>query len=139
MYNNGSDERPEYVNPCSGVCVDATGEDNGDIVSNTLNEFYLNSHGAIQGTSKCTKYTLLYDEIGFKIAELELLTYWSTYLYCRCNKSVSVATPAYYARWASVRARLIASQCAANDVADRLRHISETWNSEESTSTMHWI
>ena len=38
-----------------------------------------------------------------QLSELELLTYWTTYLYCRCNKSVSYATPAYYAhcksRW----------------------------------------
>ncbi len=139
VYNDGTEETPNYINPCSGVCVDATGQDSGDIVSSTLHEFYLNSHGAIQGTSKCTKYTLLYDQIGFKIAELELLTYWTTYLYCRCNKSVSVATPAYYARWASVRARLIASQCKPGEVSDRLRKISEQWSSETSTSTMYWI
>ena len=39
----------DYVNLCSGVCVDATtGADS--IVSHSLHEFYLNSHAAIQGT-----------------------------------------------------------------------------------------
>lgn len=31
------------------------------------------------------------------MAELELLTYWSCYLYARATKSVSYATPTYYA------------------------------------------
>ena len=58
-----------------------------------------------QGTAKPCKYALIFDEIGFKLSELELLTYWTTYLYARCNKSVSYATPAYYAHWASKRAK----------------------------------
>jgi hypothetical protein len=28
------------------------------------------------GTAKPCKYTLVYDEVGFKVRELELLTYW---------------------------------------------------------------
>ena len=31
------------------------------------------------------------------MAELELLTYWTCYLYARATKSVSYATPTYYA------------------------------------------
>jgi len=144
VYNDGTLTDPDYVNPCAGVVVDATGiagsgADAGDIVSGTLNEFYLNSHAAIQGTSKCTKYTLLYDEIGFKIAELELLTYWSTYLYCRCNRSVSLAAPAYYARWAAQRARVIASQCTERELPERLKTISEKWSALDSPSTMFFI
>ena len=54
---------------------------------------------------KPVKYTLVYDDIGVKVAELELLTYWSTYLYSRCNRSVSYATPAYYAYWAAKRGK----------------------------------
>jgi hypothetical protein len=42
-------------------------------------------------------------QIGLKMSELQLLTYWTTYLYCRANKSVSYAAPAYYAHWASKR------------------------------------
>jgi hypothetical protein len=39
--------------------------------------------------------------LSHQLSELELITYWSTYTYCRCNKSVSLATPAYYAHWAA--------------------------------------
>ncbi len=31
------------------------------------NEFYLNSHLAVLGTSKPCKYSLIYDEIGLKV------------------------------------------------------------------------
>lgn len=65
------------INPCPGLCVDAFGKGNS-ISSGVINEFYINSHVAIQGTAKPCKYALIYDEIGFKISELELLTYWYT-------------------------------------------------------------
>jgi eukaryotic translation initiation factor 2C len=77
----------DYMNPCVGLVVDAQGSDfaasamggangggllEGDdplgcIVGSTLNEFYLNSHAAVLGTSKPTKYVLVRDEIGFKV------------------------------------------------------------------------
>ncbi len=118
----------EYINPCVGLCVDARtsftvdpdsihGNDPvGCINTPGLNEFYLNSHAAVLGTSKPCKYVLIYDEIGLKVgssyifyriyknyfdqlccvpqlAEIELLTFWTTHLYNRCTRSVSYATP----------------------------------------------
>lgn len=114
VFQQNSDS--EYMNPCVGLCVDGSQSSatNGDslysITSPTLNEFYLNSHLAVLGTSKPTKYSLIYDEIGFKVsplklstcvvthfwgqnAELQLLTYWTTHLYGRCTRAVSYATP----------------------------------------------
>lgn len=58
-----------------------------------LVEFYLLSHHTPHGTAIPTKYTLIYDQIGWKLTELELFTYWTTFLSCRCTKSVSIATP----------------------------------------------
>jgi eukaryotic translation initiation factor 2C len=124
-----------YVNLCPGVVVDATGG-NDSISSASYNEFYLNSHVAIQGTSKPTKYSLLYDEIGMKVAELELLTYWSTYLYSRCNRSVSMATPAYYAHWAAQRARNLVAAGASND---DLTEVSRTWSLPDRNSSMFFL
>jgi eukaryotic translation initiation factor 2C len=112
-----------YVNCCPGVCVDASGGDYS-VSSALVNEFYLNSHNAIQGTAKACKYSLIYDEIGFKISELEILTYWVCYLYARCNKSVSLATPAYYAHWASKRAKSLFA-AGARDID--LGSISNLW------------
>lgn len=67
---------PEYLNPCVGLCVDARSNSNaypddpnapGSIAAPNMNEFYLNSHAAILGTSKPCKYTLIYDEIGLEV------------------------------------------------------------------------
>ena len=128
-------QAPSYINPCPGLVVDANGEETS-IASGRYNEFYLNSHIAIQGTSKPCKYALVYDEIGFKMAELELLTYWSCYLYCRCNKSVSLATPAYYAHWASKRAKNIYN---GGGSALDLQLISDKWTSSGMMSTMYFV
>ena len=107
----------DFMNRCVGLVVDAQGSEFataaaqnvkakgagsnmegvedplGCIVGSNLNEFYLNSHAAVLGTSKPTKYILVRDEIGFKMSELQLLTFWLTHLYARCTRSVSIATP----------------------------------------------
>ena len=103
------------VNTCPGLVVDS------EITSATVPDFYLNSHVAIQGTCKATKYTLLVDEVGVTLQDIELLAYWTTYLYCRCNRSVSYATPAYYAHHASKRG---ATLFAAGKGRDELIDIS---------------
>jgi eukaryotic translation initiation factor 2C len=123
------------VNACPGLLVDATGGVNS-VASASINEFYLNSHVAIQGTAKPCKYALIYDEIGFKLSELELLTYWSCYLYCRCNRSVSYATPAYYAHWASKRGKTL---FAAGGTAGDLQAISSKWAEPGRPSTMFFL
>ena len=98
VYEEKVGEKQSYINPSPGLCVDASsGSDS--ISSPDRFEFYLNSHATIQGTAKPTKYSVIYDEIGFKLSEIQLMTYWLCYLYARCTKSVSVATPAYYAHW----------------------------------------
>jgi eukaryotic translation initiation factor 2C len=94
-------------------------------------EFYLNSHTAIQGTSKPTKYTLVYDEIGFKLGELELMSYWLCYLYVRCTKSVSIVTPAYYAHWAAKRGKNILD---GGGTEDDLKRISDVFSSPDKFS-----
>lgn len=125
----------EYINPCPGLVLDARGG-NKSVTSATINEFYLNSHAAIQGTAKPCKYALIYDEIGFRLSELELLTYWTTYLYARCNKSVSYATPAYYAHWAAQRCKeLFVAGCTDTE----LRDISNNWSRAGIPSTMFFI
>jgi hypothetical protein len=124
-----------HINPCPGLVIDST-SGNRSIASAAYNEFYLNSHAAIQGTAKPCKYSLIYDEIGFKLSELEILTYWSTYLYARCNKSVSYATPAYYAHWASKRGKDL---FAAGATPQTLLDISAMWSRNEALSTMFFI
>ncbi len=76
--NRNPDEK-EYINPCVGLVVDGRnmlnknpdelgdGDTVGAITSPGINEFYLNSHAAVPGTSKPCKYVLVYDEVGLKV------------------------------------------------------------------------
>lgn len=134
VYEQLSAAEDTYVNPCPGLVVDSFGRDQS-ITSNFYNEFYLNSHAAIQGTSKPCKYALIFDEIGFKLSELELLSYWTCYLYGRCNRSVSYATPAYYAHWAARRGKNLFT---AGGSEKDLESISNTW-SQGNAHTMFFI
>ncbi|CAF1408667.1 unnamed protein product, partial [Rotaria sordida] len=45
-----------------------------DIVSPNGSDFYLNSHAAIQSTSRSILYQILYDEIGFTSDDIQQLT-----------------------------------------------------------------
>jgi eukaryotic translation initiation factor 2C len=109
----------EYLNPCVGLVVDAQGSefaakaaegergradaDGGEedplgcIVGSNLNEFYLNSHAAVLGTSKPTKYVLVRDEIGFKV-QLDGLHALSTVHLLRPSPLCFVSLPS---RWRS--------------------------------------
>ena len=66
------DSSEQMMNVGPGVIVDCNGDPERSIASPTYNQFYLTSHVAIQGTVKPCKYTLIYDEIGFKLSEVEL-------------------------------------------------------------------
>mmetsp|Transcript_12541 Transcript_12541/g.13511 ORF Transcript_12541/g.13511 Transcript_12541/m.13511 type:complete len:960 (+) Transcript_12541:104-2983(+) len=107
------DQRDGANNPCPGVIVPVSSPATSDaetMLSATYPEFLLNSHKAIQGTAKPCKYTVILDENNLQIEALEILTYWSTYLYLRCSRSISYATPAYYAHLASKRCGLLIAQ-----------------------------
>jgi eukaryotic translation initiation factor 2C len=127
------DSNGNFLNPAPGLCSDAIGGEHS-ISSAEYNEFYLNSHVSIQGSSKPCKYTLTYDEIGLQISEIETLAYWSSYLYCRANKSVSVAQPCYYAHWAAKRGRYL---LAAGVRKENLGAIFHSWNAKEGTSMFY--
>ncbi|UJR24794.1 hypothetical protein I4U23_006169 [Adineta vaga] len=68
-----------------------------DIVSPNGFDFYLNSHAAIQGTSRPSLYHVLYDDIGFTSDEIQQLTYYLCHTDVRCTKSVSIPAPVHYA------------------------------------------
>lgn len=152
VYKSGESE-DTFKNPCVGLCIDGnTGEtkkkiadEDGDsdvkdlcdsIASSTLNDFYLNSHLAVLGTSKPCKYTLIYDEIGIKMQELELLTHWTTHLYMRCTRAVGYATPAYYAHWAARRGKALLQ---AGVRPEELKKMTNDWLKDEQEKAMYWM
>jgi eukaryotic translation initiation factor 2C len=107
----------------------------GCIVGAHLNEFYLTSHAALLGTSKPARYVLLYDEIGMTLGEIQLLTFWLTHLYCRSTRSVSIATPAYYAHHAAKRGRALLQ---AGKSASEVGEMSRAWVQQKPNS-MYFI
>ncbi|XP_065345173.1 protein argonaute-2-like [Cloeon dipterum] len=68
-------------------------------------DFYLVSHQSILGTSRPTKYKMLYDDANMNEDEVQQLTFYLCHLYARCNRSVSYPAPTYYAHHAATRAK----------------------------------
>ena len=71
--------------------------------------FFLVSHEGIQGTSKPTKYHLLWDDSPMKPGyhdEMIKMTYYLCHLNARCERSISYPAPIYYAHLAAFRGRV---------------------------------
>ncbi|KAJ3099460.1 hypothetical protein HDU96_010697 [Phlyctochytrium bullatum] len=68
-------------------------------------DFFLNSHGGLQGTSRAAHYHVLYDENKYGADAMQDITYKMCYLYARATRSVSIVPPAYYAHLVAARAR----------------------------------
>ncbi|KAI1316171.1 hypothetical protein EDD11_010343 [Mortierella claussenii] len=88
----------------SGNCVAGTVVDTV-ITHPTEFDFYLQSHGGLQGTSRPTLYHVLLDENNFTSDSLQELTYRLCHVYARCTKSVSIVPSVYYAHLLAFRAR----------------------------------
>ncbi|KAF9963509.1 Protein argonaute 10, partial [Mortierella alpina] len=73
----------------SGNCVAGTVVDSV-ITHPTEFDFYLQSHGGLQGTSRPTLYHVLMDENKFTADGLQSLTYRLCHVYARCPKAVSI-------------------------------------------------
>lgn len=76
-----------------------------DITHPYYNDFYLMSHAGLLGTSKPTHYTTILDESKLGPDQLQVITYQLAYIYARSTRSVSIASPAYYAHHVCFRAR----------------------------------
>ncbi|CEF65684.1 Argonaute/Dicer protein, PAZ domain and Stem cell self-renewal protein Piwi domain and Ribonuclease H-like domain and Protein of unknown function DUF2650 family-containing protein [Strongyloides ratti] len=69
-------------------------------------DFYLCSHFGIQGTSRPAHYHVLWDDSKFTSDEIQALSYHLCHNFGRCNRSVSIPTPVYYADLVCTRSRL---------------------------------
>lgn len=64
------------------------------------------SHASIQGTSRPTKYRVLWDDADMDEDEIEQLTYYLCHMFTRCTRSVSYPAPTYYAHLAAARSKV---------------------------------
>ena len=84
-----------------GVVIDR------DLIAPNDFGFFLNAHSGLQGTNKPIKYSVLVDENKFSVDALQEFTYWLSYLFCRCTRSISVTAPVMYAHLAAFRGRTL--------------------------------
>ncbi|EPB72148.1 piwi domain protein [Ancylostoma ceylanicum] len=63
------------------------------IVSPVINEFYLNSHSAIQGTANTPKYSLVFDDSDIPMDALELITHGLCFLHAIMPATVAEPVP----------------------------------------------
>ncbi|KAF9409905.1 Eukaryotic translation initiation factor 2C [Podila epigama] len=88
----------------SGNCLAGTVVDKV-ITHPTEFDFYLQSHGGLQGTSRPTLYHVICDENRFTSDHFQTLTYNLCHIYSRCPKAVSIVPAVYYAHLLAYRAR----------------------------------
>ncbi|TFK29779.1 Piwi-domain-containing protein [Coprinopsis marcescibilis] len=89
----GQDDIRDKTGNCSaGVTVDS------GITQPHIPNFYLQSHAAIQGTSRSSHYIVLKNEVfNNDITPLQELSFALCHIYAKATRSVSIPAPVYYA------------------------------------------
>ncbi|PPQ82396.1 hypothetical protein CVT25_008357 [Psilocybe cyanescens] len=86
-----------------GNCLPGSVVDH-DVTHPAMHNFYLQSHAAIQGTSRSSHYIVLLDEnINFDMDRLQSLSYALCHVYAKATRAVSIPAPIYYADLVSSR------------------------------------
>lgn len=86
-------------NPLPGTLVEK------EVTHPFMWDFYLNSHVAIQGTSRPVHYHVILDEMNVPVNDFQKMIYQQCYSYARSTTPVSLHPAVYYAHLASNRAR----------------------------------
>ncbi|KIM49646.1 hypothetical protein M413DRAFT_113312 [Hebeloma cylindrosporum] len=88
---------PPPNDPHKGNCPPGSVIDS-EITHPTVRDFYLQSHGAIQGTSRSSHYIVLKDDnFNFNLQVIQELSYALCHVYAKATRSVSIPAPVYYA------------------------------------------
>ncbi|KAJ7273274.1 argonaute-like protein [Mycena rebaudengoi] len=90
-------------NPEDFSVADSTGNCRAGLVVDQLRsplakDFYLQSHGAIKGTSRSGHYSVLLDQnFGQNISAIQELSFALCHVYAKATRSISIPAPVYYA------------------------------------------
>ncbi|KAF8386764.1 hypothetical protein PRIPAC_75906 [Pristionchus pacificus] len=97
-------------------------------VNPELNEFYLQSHKALQGTAKATKYTLLHESSGRLTNDaIQHMTNALCHLHEVVNSTTAIPTPLYVAEESAKR---------AVNIYHHVKGIAENYNLDEINRTL---
>ncbi|CAL8133061.1 unnamed protein product [Orchesella dallaii] len=114
-----------------------------EIVHASENDFYLLSHKGMLGTSRPSRYHVLWDDSDFSKDMLQSLANLLTYSYIRCTKSVKMPACTYYAHLAADRAKKLCEGFEINgprDLSDKhLNKILERHLEFISHYPMHFV
>ena len=99
IFATAEDDADRTANPKAGLVVDRGITHPYDF------DFYLQAHAGLQGTTRSTHYTVVYDENKLSADDIQQGTNTLCYLWARATKSVSLAPPAYWADIACERGR----------------------------------
>ncbi|KAI1718340.1 piwi domain-containing protein [Ditylenchus destructor] len=91
--------RPADQNIKPGTVVDHS------VTHPIFSEFFLNSHRALQGTSRTPKYTVLVNENNLSLEQMERITYQLCYGHQIVNLPTSLPSPVYIANRYAERGR----------------------------------
>jgi eukaryotic translation initiation factor 2C len=108
----------------NGNCLVGTVVDK-KITHPTLNDFYLQSHFANQGTARPSHYTILHDDIKLTIDEFQSLSNILCYNFQRTTSSVSIPSPTYYAHLTCSRAKMYLKVSNNKDTPPELLKLHE--------------
>ncbi|KAF8338285.1 Piwi domain-containing protein [Cantharellus anzutake] len=88
----------------TGNCKAGLVVDNG-IVHPVYEDFYIQSHKGLAGTSRSSRYVVLHDDNDMTKDELQRLSFDLCHVYARSTLSVSIPAPVYYADIVCSRSR----------------------------------
>ncbi|KIJ43810.1 hypothetical protein M422DRAFT_47658 [Sphaerobolus stellatus SS14] len=99
FYPTKAENGDQLGNPKPGTVVDR------GITAIYEFDFFLQAHAGLQGQTRPTHYTVIYDENKFDADAAQGLINYSSYIYARATKAVSLVPPAYYADLVCERGR----------------------------------
>ncbi|XP_003368159.1 eukaryotic translation initiation factor 2C 2 [Trichinella spiralis] len=105
------------------------------VTSPDEHDFFLCSHHGIQGTSRPTRYHVLFDESNMDANAMQSITYYLCHLYGRCARSVSIPAPVYFADLVCARARYHVLAALKSGLVEKFSDMDSNSKSSSSSSS----